>query len=431
MTDTPPVSACASDTIVALSSGRPPAAIGVIRVNGPMALAAVERLAGALPPARRAALRVLRAPDGTMLDRALVLVFPGPASATGEDLVELHCHGGRAVVAAVETALVEGGIRAALPGEFTRRALVNGRIDLAEAEGLADLLAAETEAQRRAAIASAEGQVGRAVRGWLATLTSLAARVEAAIDYDDEDETRGAGEVREEVAALARELGAVLAVPPVERLRDGVRVVIAGPPNSGKSTLINALAAREVAIVSPIAGTTRDRIDAAVQRDGLPFLLSDTAGLAETSDIIEAIGVERARQAVATAEVLLWLGDDAPPVDGALWVHARSDMPGRETAPVATLAVSALTGTGVHALWDEVARRARALLPGEDQLAINARQRGLVGEAYRALDGADSEDPLLVAEQLRVAHRSLAAIVGVNATEAMLDALFSRFCLGK
>lgn len=421
-----------TDTIVALSSGRPPAAIGVIRVSGPAAMAVAERLAGRLPPARRAALRVLRAADGAMLDRALVLVFPGPASATGEDLVELHCHGGRAVVAAVEAALIEGGARTALPGEFTRRALANGRIDLAEAEGLADLLAAETEVQRRAAMASAEGQVSRAVEGWLATLAGLAARVEAVIDYDDEAETRGAGEVRDEIAALASELGEVLAAPPVERLRDGVRVVIAGPPNSGKSTLINTLAAREVAIVSAIAGTTRDRIEAAVQRDGIPFLLLDTAGLTETADTVEAIGVGLARQAIATAEVLLWLGDDQPPTEAALRVHARFDLSEREVAPAGTLPVSALTGHGVEALWNEVAERARALLPGEDQLTINTRQRRLVDDAHLVLgEAARTDNPVLIAEHLRIAHRSLAAIVGVDATEAMLDALFSRFCLGK
>ncbi len=421
-----------TDTIVALSSGRPPAAIGVIRVSGPAAFAAVGALADTLPEPRRAGLRVLRDAEGAILDRALVLCFPGLGSATGEDLAELHCHGGRAVTAAVEAALVgRHGIRAAEPGEFTRRALANGRIDLAEAEGLADLLAAETEAQRRTALLAAEGQLSGRVRGWLATLAGLAARVEAAIDYDDETETAGAGDVRAEVVALAAALSMLLTAPPVERLRDGVRVVIAGPPNSGKSTLINALAEREVAIVSPIAGTTRDRIEAAVQRDGVPYLLSDTAGLTDTADPIEAIGVGLARAAVRAADVLLWLGDDLPP-PGALWVHARCDLPGRESAPMGAVAVSAVTGFGVGVLWDRVADRAGALLPGVDQLAINARQRALVRQASEALaDAAGETDPLLLAEQLRIAHRVLAAITGADATEAMLDALFSRFCLGK
>lgn len=421
-----------TDTIVALSSGRPPAAIGVIRVSGPAAFMAMRAVAGSLPEARRAGLRVLRDAAGAVLDRALVLCFPGPASTTGEDLAELHCHGGRAVTAAVEAALVaQAGVRAAEPGEFTRRALANGRIDLAEAEGLADLLAAETEAQRRAALLAAEGQVSGRVRGWLATLAALAARVEAAIDYDDEAETAGAGDARADVLVLAAELRIVLAAPPVERLRDGVTVVIAGPPNSGKSTLINALAEREVAIVSPIAGTTRDRVEAAVQRDGVSYLLSDTAGLTETVDPIEAIGVGLARAAMAAAEVLLWLGDDAPPL-GALWVHARCDLPEREQVSAGAVAVSAVTGFGISALWEQVAEQARALLPGVDQLAINARQRALVKQASEALsDAADEADALLLAEQLRLAHRALAAIIGVDATEAMLDTLFSRFCLGK
>ena len=274
--------------------------------------------------------------------------------------------------------------------------------------------------------------MSRRVRDWLATLAVLAARVEAAVDYDDEAETVGVGDVRAEVAALAIQLGAVLAVPSIERLRDGVRVVIAGPPNSGKSTLINAMAEREVAIVSPIAGTTRDRIEAAVQRDGVPYLLSDTAGLTETEDPIEAIGVGLARAAMATADVLLWLGDDSPAPPGAIRVHPRCDVSGRDTGPPGALAVSALTGVGLGTLWNAVAERARALLPGTDQPAINARQRCLVREAYTVLsDATDHGDPLLLAEQLRVAHRALAAIIGVDATEAMLDALFSRFCLGK
>ena len=422
-----------NDTIVALSSGRPPAAIGVIRVSGPMAFGEVRVLAGSLPEPRRTALRTLRDADGAVLDRALLLCFPGPRSATGEDLAELHCHGGRAVVAAVEAALLaRPGIRAAEPGEFTRRAVVNGRIDLGEAEGLADLLAAETELQRRAAVQAAEGQVSWAIRAWIATLTGLAARVEAAIDYDDETETLGAGDVLDEAATLADEIRRVLAAPPVERLRDGVRVVIAGPPNSGKSTLINALAAREVAIVSPIAGTTRDRVEAAVQRDGLPFLLSDTAGLTETADPIEAIGVDLARKAIDLADILLWLDEAEPPRADAVRVHARCDLPGRERAPAGALAISATAGIGLEALWDIVGDRARALVPQADQLALHARQRALTADALAALEEAFVvADPLILAEQLRVAHMALAAIIGVDATEAMLDALFARFCLGK
>ncbi|HET8613261.1 MAG TPA: tRNA uridine-5-carboxymethylaminomethyl(34) synthesis GTPase MnmE, partial [Sphingomonas sp.] len=219
-----------ADTIYALSSGRPPAAIGIIRVSGPRAGDALARLAGSLPEPRRAALRLLRDEAGAALDRALALWFPGPESATGEDLAELHVHGGRAVIEAVLAALGRAGLRLAEPGEFTRRALFNGRIDLAEAEGLADLLSAETESQRREALARANGALSRKLEGWTQALLALAARIEAAIDYDDEVEAAAGEGVRDEARALTADIGRALAVPPAERLRDGLRVVIAGPP---------------------------------------------------------------------------------------------------------------------------------------------------------------------------------------------------------
>lgn len=276
-------------TIFALSSGAAPAGIGVIRVSGPNAMTAVAALAGPLPPPREARVRALRDAGGALLDRALVLVFPGPATATGEDLVELHCHGGRAVIAAVLRSLGEQpGLRQAVGGEFTRRALANGRIDLAEAAGLADLLSADTERQRVAALAAAEGVVSQRVRGWLDRLAMLSAMVEAQLDFADEDDVdddaAAMAAVVEGQRALAAELAAVLANPPVERLRDGISVILAGPPNAGKSTLINLLSQRELAIVSPIAGTTRDRIEATVVRDGLVYVLTDTAGLTESDD---------------------------------------------------------------------------------------------------------------------------------------------------
>jgi len=250
-------------TIVAVSSGRPPAAIAVIRLSGGDALAAARTIAGTLPEPRQAKVRRLRDGDGATLDRALVLVFPGPQSATGEDLVEFHCHGGRAVVDAVERALLaHPGVRRAEPGEFTRRALIHGRIDLAEAQGLADLLTAETERQRIAAIGAAEGRISAAVRGWMDRLSGLAARIEAMLDFSDEDDVgeEDLNRVHQDIVALVDDMTIVVSAPPVERLRDGLRVVLAGPPNAGKSTLINLLCEREVAIVTPIAGTTRDRI---------------------------------------------------------------------------------------------------------------------------------------------------------------------------
>lgn len=422
------------DTIFAVSSGAPPAAIAILRVSGRQAFEMVRKVAGTPPAPRRATLRSLRSPDGELLDRALVLVFPGPDSATGEDLAELHLHGGRAVVRAVEGALESLGLRRAEPGEFTRRALANGRIDLSEAEGLGDLLMAETEAQRRAAIRAAEGGVRREVEGWAARLLGIAAHAEALLDHSDEDDVAGERDalpaLRRQAEALAAEIEAVAARPPVERLRDGLRVVLAGPPNAGKSTLLNAMAGRDAAIVSPLAGTTRDRIEAPVMRDGLAYVLTDTAGLSDApGDAIEAIGVDRARAALAEADLILWLGDDSPPA-GAIHVHARADEPGRGAG--GDVAVSARTGAGMDALWALLAGRARALLPPADQLALNRRQRDLAAAAGQALRAAAGEhDLLLFAEHLRSARRAFDAITGRAGVEAMLDALFARFCIGK
>ncbi len=339
------------DSIFALSSGAPPAGIAVVRVSGPGAFDAVRMLAGTLPEPRRAALASLRDPaSGELLDRALLLCFPGPASATGEDVAELHLHGGRAVVRAVEVALgALPGLRAAEPGEFTRRALMNGRIDLSEAEGLGDLLMAETESQRRHALRSAEGAVRREVEGWTVRALSIAAGVEALLDHSDEDDVDAGAlpKLQADAAGLGAEIETVIARPTVERVRDGIRVVLAGPPNAGKSTLLNALADRDAAIVSPIAGTTRDRIEAPVVRNGIAWLLIDTAGLAESpGDTIEAIGIGRARDALAEADLVLWLGDDASP-PGAMALHARADETGRG-ASEGRIAVSARTGAGIE-----------------------------------------------------------------------------------
>ncbi|MES2449458.1 MAG: tRNA uridine-5-carboxymethylaminomethyl(34) synthesis GTPase MnmE [Pseudomonadota bacterium] len=425
------------DTIFAVSSGAPPAAIAIVRLSGDRAITAARMLAGRLPSPRQAGLRALRDKDGLLLDRALVLVFPGPDSATGEDLVELHVHGGRAVVHAVEAALAMlPGIRRAEAGEFTRRALTNGRIDLTEAEGLGDLLAAETEGQRRAALAMAEGAVRRRAEGWTDRLLALAAQVEAQLDFAEEDEVDQTPALRFAVEAseLAGEIDALLTVPPVERLRDGLRVVIAGPPNSGKSTLLNALAEREAAIVSPISGTTRDRIEAPVIRDGIAYVLTDTAGLLdETPDPIERIGITRAEEAIRTADLILWLGDEEAPQPEAIRIHARADIAERATVPTeADLALSVATGEGMHELWALLGERARAMLPREDAVAVNRRQRGLLASCAANLDAAASQtDLILFAEELRLAMKALDQLVGRSDVEAMLDALFTRFCLGK
>ena len=427
-----------ADTIFAVSSGQPPAAIAVIRVSGPQAFAATERLAGRLPKPRRAGLRRLRDAAGETLDSALVLSFPGPATATGEDLVELHCHGGRAVVAAVEGALAaQPGVRHAEPGEFTRRALTHGRIDLAEAEGLADLLEAQTERQRRAAIGAVEGQVGQALRGWMDRTATLSAAIEAMLDFAEEDDVpldaAALAGIRGEMDGLAQAMLEVVDRPPVDRLHDGIRVVLAGPPNSGKSTLLNLLTEREAAIVSPIAGTTRDRIEASVLRGGIAYVLTDTAGLAEdTDDVIEAIGITRAQEAIDQADILLWLADTPPPREDALWLHSRADVPGREGLPAGRqLAVRRDDGASIAALWHAVAERAASLLPREDAVGFKRHQPDQCRLAAQALLAAPKADALLMAEELRVARQALAGLLGVSATETMLDALFGRFCLGK
>jgi len=424
-------------TIFAPSSGLPPAAIAVIRISGPQAFEAARALAGGLPVPREARLRTLRDPtNGDHLDSALVLVFPAPNTATGEDLVELHVHGGRAVVAAIEAALAQQpGLRRAEPGEFTRRALTNGRIDLAEAEGLGDLLSAETELQRRAALAMADGTLSRRIAHWRAALLGVAARLEASLDFSDEadvDPVQLDG-IRSDARTIASQIEAALAAPAVDRLRDGIRVVLAGPPNSGKSTLLNALARREAAIVSPIAGTTRDRIEVPVSRAGIPFVLTDTAGLRDAAgDAIEAIGIDRAGQAIAGADLVLWLGEQTPPEDRMLWIHARADMAGREAMPDgAVLAVSAETGVGVEQLWELLVSRSSALIPGANDMALNQRQRTHCVEALGALADMDRPDELIVADALRRANIALARITGEVGIEAMLDALFSRFCIGK
>lgn len=420
------------DTIFAVSSGRPPAAIAVLRVSGPSAIGAATTLAGPLPAPRTAGLRTLRH-EGLVLDQALVLVFPGPPTATGEDLVELHLHGGRAVVAAVERALSEQpGLRPAEAGEFTRRALANGRIDLIQAQGIADLLEAETEQQRRLAMDSADGVVSRLVAQWMAELSRVGALIEATIDFDDEDDVEAIDTVRidAETRALADELAGVLARPSVERYRDGIRIVLVGPPNAGKSSLLNALIGREAAIVSPIAGTTRDRVEAQVVRRGRAYTLIDTAGLREeTDDPIERIGIERARVALASADIILDLTgtDDS---ERSIRVFAQADR--REDAPRGAIPTSVYDPATIDRLWGEIERWGDAVLGGGAEATFHVEQRRAIDAAHRALVASlDSDDLLLRAEEVRTATRALAGLLGVDATETMLDALFARFCVGK
>ncbi|HEY0326701.1 MAG TPA: tRNA uridine-5-carboxymethylaminomethyl(34) synthesis GTPase MnmE [Allosphingosinicella sp.] len=422
------------DTIYALSSGQPPAAIAIVRISGPDALAAAGELTPAKLEPRRPRLVALRA-DGELLDNALALFFPGPNSSTGEDIVELHLHGGRAVVNAVLAALArDPRLRAAEAGEFTRRAFANGRIDLAEAEGLADLLAAETEAQRRSAMLLAGGTLSREVHGWTNEILRLSAAVEALLDFADEgDVDEGLpAQWHADLQGLTRALEVALRRPSAERLRDGIRVVFAGPPNAGKSTLFNRLVGREAAITHEIAGTTRDLIEAPVAIGGLPFLMIDTAGLRSSADAVETIGVDRARSALDAADMVLWLGSpsEAPRHHDVIRVQSRCDVQAIDSK--ADFGVSGKTGEGTDALLAELLRRARAMLPATGEAALHARHREALQEALSVLQGADaSEDLLIVAEDLRRARAALDRVTGRAGVEDMLDTLFGRFCIGK
>ena len=424
-----------SDTIYALSSGRPPAAVSIIRVSGPQAHDAGRQLAGTLPDTRQAALRTLRDGRGGVLDDALVLRFDGPASSTGENIVEFQCHGGRAVVDAVLGALAQlSGLRLAQPGEFTRRAFENGRIDLTEAEGLADLIEAETETQRKAALAMAEGGLRRQVEQWQQQLLALSARAEAAIDYADEDDVGFDPMIVGDASVLANDLSAWLDRPRIEPLKDGVRIVVAGPPNAGKSSLINAIVGQERAIVTDIPGTTRDHIEVPLSLDGVPILLTDTAGLRDTDELVERIGVDRARSLVEGADVLVWLGEpeNAPDHPRLIRVHPRADLPDRRTTPGGSLGVSSVTGEGVKRLLEQSGELAKALLPTEDAIALNRRQATHIAEARNELRrAAEAQDFVLLAEHLRAARSAFDRLTGRAGMEDVLDALFGRFCLGK
>lgn len=393
-------------------------------------------MAAELPAARQAAVRVLRDPrSGALLDEALLLRFDAPASSTGEDVVELHCHGGRAVVEAVLAALgAVSGLRAARPGEFTRRAFENGRIDLTEAEGLADLIEAETESQRRAALLMAEGGLARQIHRWQGRLLELSASAEAAIDYVDDDSVDADPTLWRDCAALAKELSDWLDRPRSEPMKEGLRVVLAGPPNVGKSSLLNALAGHDRAIVTDIPGTTRDHIDVPMALGGVPIRLTDTAGVRQSDEPVERIGIERARNMVDQAGVLVWLGEpgDCPSHPCAILVHPRCDLPGRERAPPGSIAVSSLTGEGLRALGEAIVAHSKQLLPAEGQLALNRRQADCLSEAREALaSSAQAGDIVLLAESLRSARSAFDRLTGRAGTEDMLDALFGRFCLGK
>ena len=431
-----------AETIYALSSGRLPSGVAVVRLSGSQAGTALEALAGERPPPRFARYRVLRDPGSAeILDHALVLFFPGPNSVTGEDVAELHLHGGRAVVAGVLNALSRlPGLVPAEPGAFTRRAHANGKMDLAEVEGLADLIAAETQAQRRQALAQASGVLSRRVEGWREGLVSALALVEASIDFSDEgdvpeDLTRQANAW---IAPVLAEIYSALADSGRgERVRDGLVVAIAGRPNAGKSTLLNRLAGREAAIVSDIPGTTRDVLEVHLELAGQAVTLLDTAGLRETMDVVEAEGVRRALHRAEMADVVLWLSpDEEPPPDNlgaALKVRSKCDAGGASVG-AGWLALSATTGRGMDALLDTIEARASALAGGEPALITRERQRIALEKAALHLQRASQEFAGLEelrAEELRLAARALDRTIGRVDVEDVLDTLFSTFCIGK
>lgn len=420
-------------TIYALSSGFPPAGIAVIRISGPQAGDALRALSGDSGEPRVARLKWVRDPQsGSKLDQALTLWFPGPASVTGEDMAELHVHGGRAVVAAVLASLGNiSGLRPAAAGEFTRRAFESGRIDLSQAEGLADLLAAETEGQRQSALALAEGQLGKRVNDWQMRLLTIAAIVEASLDFSDEDDVGEVAFDKAGLSGLRADISTALTMPSAMRLRDGIKVVLAGPPNAGKSSLLNALAGRDAAIVTEIAGTTRDVIEVPLVLRGIPFVLTDTAGLHDApADKVEAIGVSLAAKAIERADIILWLGveDDMPQRSNVILIAAKADLGGSAVG----LGVSTVTGEGIEDLIDLVVERAQSLLPKPGALALNERHLAILSGVTAELDAALSADNLLItAECLRLARRKLDALTGRAGVEDMLDRLFSGFCIGK
>lgn len=436
-----------ADTIFALASGAGRAAIAVLRVSGPDSARVLAALAGELPAPRMAALRRLRNAAGETLDRALVLWFPGPASYTGEDSAELHLHGGRAVVAAVSGALVALGARPAEAGEFTRRAFLNGRLDLTEAEGIADLIAAETDAQRRQAMRQAEGGLSRLAEGWSERLVRLLAHQEAAIEFAEDDlPTDLDAKAREGAVALRTEILAHLADEGRgERLRDGLAIAIVGAPNAGKSSLLNALVGRETAIVSARAGTTRDVVEARMELGGVPVTIADTAGLRESPDEIEAEGVRRARLRAGQADILLAVFAADTPHDtetlgllgaeGVLVVANKRDLAAApaEIGGLVPLAVSARTGEGLSALRAALEDRAAALVGlGQDSVLTRPRHRAALMEVAQWLAEAEAAAlPEITAEALREALRTIGRLVGRVDVEEILDVVFRDFCIGK
>lgn len=448
------------ETIFAPATAPGRAGIAVIRISGPQTRGAVQALVGRIPSPRRTSLATFRDESGAPLDEGLVLWFPGPGSYTGEDMAELHCHGGPATIAALVAALsVLDGLRVAEAGEFTRRAYRNGRMDLTQAEAVADLIAADTEAQRRSAVAQLGGRLSSAAEAWRLRLIDLQAAIEADLDFSDEgDVSETVPAVVTGVGALRDELRAALSTSTVgERLRTGLQVALIGAPNAGKSSLLNALARRDAAIVTDRPGTTRDVLEVHLDLAGFPVTIADTAGLRETKDSIEAEGVRRAENRAEASDLRILVVDGIKPQnidantiyrrlrpgDLILWnkqdSKAYSPPPSHPStfeekmAGTIILEGSVRSGTGLAALESHLARSAAEHLePGEGVVLTRERHREAVGSALAALERAAAvPEPELLAEDLRLAARAVGRIAGKVDVEDVLDAVFSRFCIGK
>lgn len=437
----------AIDTIFSLSSGGLPSGVAVIRLSGPAAEDALRALCGKVPKVRMATLATVRSVDGEELDQGIVLFFKAPASFTGEDCAELQLHGSRAVIAAVLQALgALPGLRQAEAGEFARRAFENGKLDLVEAEGLSELLQAETSAQRRLARYLADGHLSRRYIAWMDRLSQARALIEAELDFSDEGDIPGSvsDRVWKDVAALSKEMNAALSDHTAEIVRDGFRVAIAGRPNAGKSSLLNYLARRDVAIVTDIAGTTRDVLSVDLDLNGAKIVVFDTAGLRDTDDPVERIGIERARQTIREADLVLYLSETGEVEDGEvltaratpdiILVHSKADrISGRSAA--GGISISTRTGDGFDSLLKRISDLAgRATGGGHFATPLLIRHRNHIATATAALETAVSEVSLpleLRAELLRGASDELAHLTGRVTPDALLGLIFSQFCVGK
>jgi len=433
-----------NETIFALSSGPVPAGLAVVRISGEEVPAVVTALVGDVPPARQAALRSIRTRNGLVIDTGLILFFPAPHSFTGENVAELHLHGGRAVVDALHRELAQfRNLRAAAPGEFSRRAFENGKLDLIEAEGLADLIAAETEMQRRLAVEQSSGGLSSIYYGWSDRLTRARALIEAELDFPDEEDVPGSvsDQVWADVASLVNELKNHLEqLEAGEIIRDGFKVVIAGRPNAGKSSLMNALAMRDVAIVTDIAGTTRDVLHVDLSMDGYLVRLYDTAGLRETDEIVEREGIRRAEKIIAEADLVIFIEDVSIEsgaeelADDAVLVGTKSDLP-RQSARAYDLLISTTHGTGLDALRALIVERLKIKVhPQSMAIPSRARHKETLTQALAALRTSlhGSHRGLdLRAEDLRVASDALGRVTGRVDVENLLDVIFGEFCIGK